>query len=413
MTVPESDPAAAAEETPPAVETPPAPADAAGCDGESIAESRPGGAAAAVRRFYSRRPVIVAAVSTVAVVAVAALVAGIVVVVGSGEADPEDVVAEYLDTVRSGDAEAALEHVPSSAELAGPSLDLLAAKAMDAEWDFTVVREHSSREDFATVDVDIVAGDGTSRQGRFELERADADAEWTIRNPLVQLSTSGLPLRFSEFNGAVSQDEVVWLFPGVYAPYPSLSGRVSFSASTYVAAPSATATPEGSSPGLDWEMQEEFFLPSFTVSQDFEAELHAQLEDWIDDCAASGDLSPQDCPFSAGAIDGEEARVGGDEYRVDEVEWKPIEYPAVTLAADEGHFHVYVTVPGEIQVSGEGESQDGVEEFRGACSVDFSSRASEQDGEEPADEMRDGVKAAYSADGEFRFSQDGEARNTC
>lgn len=378
MTVPEPEPGASATE--PSSDTQEAPATPPEAESRRDAGTR----LAALRRLPRRR-LIVAAVAGVGVLI---LLAGIVVAVIFRTPEPEDVVADYLETLQAGEVSAALEYASHVPEFDEHSADLLTSEALSEDWEVEVVRRHDLDIDPATVDVDVVADDGTSRQGRFQLDPSDSGDGWTILNPLVKLSVAALPLQYAQFNAASSPDSVVWLFPGVYEPYPDLSDTLDFSASTYVAVPRTV------DPGSEeQQLRETSFLPLLEVSEEFEAELHEQLRDWIDECAQTNDPEPDDCPFST-SVQGSRVQIQGDYYETDEVEWEPIEYPTVQLEQDEGKFSMHTVEPGEIRLSGEGRSleSDSVEEFEAVCRLDV----------EGVDSSG-GFDAVYTAAGEFVF----------
>lgn len=342
-----------------------------------------------------RRRRVVAVAATV--VALALLVVGVVIVTAA-EPTPEDVVAEYLETLQAGDVPAALKHASQAVDYREASRGLLVPEAMDRDWDAEVLRVQDQRADFATVDVSITAEDGTSRNGRFELEHSDHDGGWSIRNPLVQLSVSALPASYAEFNQAVTEDERVWLFPGAYEPYPGLSGRAVLSSPVYVAAP---ATPDD----LGESTRQMSFAPLIEVLDDFETELDEQVRDWIDQCAASTDPSPTDCPFSSADMSGT-VRTEDGQYRVEEVQWEPIEYPTLRLDQELEHFALYTAASGQVRLSGEGERIDGdgeVSEFSQVCAIDVGGSGGAS-----------GFYAVYTAAGKFDFgNHDPDPPLTC
>lgn len=295
-----------------------------------------------------------------------ALVAGAGAVVALRAESPERVVTQYLELLRARDAEAALAYTDVVAELDEVSDDLLVAEAMTGDWRITrVVRRHTEDDDPATVDVTLTAADGTAREGRFELVRDGRS--WTIRNPLVRLNLSPLPLTYADFNGVTSQAQTVWLFPGAYRPYADASRLVTLGVATYVAVPQSTSYPDGG-------LREEVYLPSIGFTDGFYGELHRQLSAWIDGCAARAQPYPAGCPFAAGDPDTREIWVGRDDYWADEdttLTWRVLDQPQVRLEQADGAFTVHVVRPGQLRISGTATPRfgDGSEDFRGVCGL--------------------------------------------
>ncbi|MGH8792565.1 MAG: hypothetical protein ACRDXX_07970 [Stackebrandtia sp.] len=300
-----------------------------------------------------------------AVTAALAVVSAVVGHVG-GARTPEDAVEEYLRVLRSGDADLALEYVSDLDDFGKYSDDLLVDEAMAQDWEVAQIsRRHGADEDPATVDVVIAAEDGTSRQGRFELEYAEGD--WTILNPLIKLDLTYLPMRFADFNGVVSDAHQVWLFPGAYDAYTSVSDLVELGAPTYVATPVTREAEE--------EQVEQRYLPLITSGENLDAEVHRQLRTWIDECAESSDPRPEGCPFAARFEDDFEVHVNGESYvGVDEVSWDLDAYPTIRLDQGQSAFNARLKTPGQIRVSGEGDPvyyDGGVETFSAQCGFEF------------------------------------------
>lgn len=318
---------------------------------------------------------------------------GVVAMVAVAPASPEDVVGEYLDVLRSGDAEAAREYAGVVVEFDEVSDDLLVAEAMSQDWSVTrVVRRHHEADDPATVDVTIAGPDGTAREGRFELLHGDDG--WTIRNPLVKIDLSSTPLSFAEFNDVTSDAESVWLFPGAYRVYDSVSDLVTLSAPTFVAVPHA-AYPEH-------RLREEPYLPEIGFTDRLDAALHEQLAAWIDDCAARPEPFPDDCPFAAGRPDNSEIWVAGRTYRADAdavVAWEVVSQPAVRLARGQGYLYLRSVRPVELRITGTANLtfEERREDFSSACPV-----------------LLDDVRVTMPQPGEFAFHPGPDTgRNAC
>lgn len=307
---------------------------------------------------------------------------GVVTAVTLWRDSPEDVVREYLEVLQAGDAEAAREYAAVVPEFDAASDEFLVAEAMSRDWRVTqVVRRHSEWDDPATVDVTITAADGTARQGRFQLDRGEDG--WTIRNPLIKLNLSLLPLKFVELNGVTANASVVWLFPGAYQAYTSVSDLFTFSAPTFVAVPHTA--------GDSGVVIEEHYLPQIGFTDGFDAVLQEQVAAWIEECAASADPFPDGCPFTAGDPDYREIRVDRDRYSTvgdATVTWEVVSQPVVRLTQGNGAFDVLLVRPGEVRISGTAPRRLGEqpEDFRGTCHV-----------------LMDGVRATTPRAGEFAF----------
>lgn len=304
---------------------------------------------------------------------------GVVTAVALWRDSPEDVVREYLEVLQAGDAEAAREYAAVMPEFDAASDEFLVAEAMSRAWRVTqVVRRHNEQDNPATVDVTITAADGTARQGRFQLGRGEDG--WTIRNPLVRLDLSLLPLKFAEFNGVTAEASEVWLFPGAYQPYTSVSDLFTFSAPTLV------AVPRDNSDGFG-----EYYLPQIDFTDGFDTVLQEQVAAWIEECAASSDPFPDGCPFMAGSPDYREIRVDRDRYSAvgdPTVTWEVVSQPVVRLRPGSGAFDTLLVRPGEVRISGTAPRRVGEqpEDFRGTCHV-----------------LMDGVRATMPRPGEFAF----------
>lgn len=321
---------------------------------------------------------------TVALAAVVLLTVAGVVGCTVLRTDPEDVVRDYLDALRSGDAEAALEFVGDVSELGTASEVFLTDKAMARDWTVTKVVPRKVYEESATFDVTITAADKTSSTGRFAVDGSGPDG-WRIENPLVRVDLSELPMGYAEFNGEVADAATIkgsdpvfqndlklgvfaWLFPGAYTAFGDSDG-LELPTNTYVAVPGSTGTVE---------TKPRKFLPEITVTDDFVAEAHAQLKDLLDECAKSTEVNPPGCPFAGGyGLEGSDvvSLDDGQDYSVEKVKWKIEAYPKIRLMQTVGWFAVVEVEPGEVTISGKG-SRDYEEDsepraFSGGCAIDL------------------------------------------
>lgn len=283
----------------------------------------------------------------VAAGALTVAVAATAVAVAANATEPEEVVEDYLARLLQRDAEGALAYTDQLAAFDSVPHDFLVPEAMAADWTVTrVLRRHGEDDDPATVDVTLTAADGTSREGRFNLVE-NADGDWRILNPLVELTAEQLPADFIELNGVSSTADVFWLFPGAYRAYPSLAGTVT--APTYVAVPPSgdgREDPDGSG------IATEAYLPLFGVGPEQAASLQRSFAAWIDSCAASTAPNPAGCPFAAAY--GASILLSDGEYTTDEVTWKVETYPVVRLRQGPQSFSLVIVEPGMMRISGEG-----------------------------------------------------------
>lgn len=233
-----------------------------------------------------RKPVgIVVALVVVAVVAT-------VVTVSALTPGPKDVVQSYLDAIRAGDTQAALD-------IAGEPEDddrvrFLSEEALADDWSVTSVVERHRGENEADVDVTITAGD-TTGQGRFHLVKGDDDG-WTIESPFVRvdlvlggLDTIELGDVRQPVGGDAQQGSTVslLLFPGVYELFPSLRDRVTFDPGVLVAAPQ---------PSVDSTSQ---LTATYTLTEEGAAAANGAVAARVEECESMPGLSLDGCPFSA------------------------------------------------------------------------------------------------------------------
>lgn len=293
--------------------------------------------------------------------------AGVLGLVDDGD-DPEDVVAGYLDVLRSRDLEGALRYADGLAPIGDRSRDLLVREAMTGDWEVTgLARRHTEDDHPATVDVDITAADGTSREGRFWLAK-DGEGAWRLLNPLVKLTVAAVPADFVEFNGVSTKADDLWVFPGAYSAYASLGGVMS--------APTYVAVPAGGDGRTGYEdIAEQDYLPLFGFPAEHGAALQSRLNTWLDTCAATTEPNPADCPFAAGYGDfgGDVSLFGGDDFETETVTWEVVSYPVVRLKQVAAYFIAVTVEPGELRISGEGTEllhpERGPRKFAGSCGI--------------------------------------------
>lgn len=295
-------------------------------------------------RGWLRRPRTLIATA----VAVVLLAAGGVVLL-SIEDSPVPVIQEYLDTIRSGNTEAAMR-------LAGhPMVDgpFLSAKALADDWHVDKVVARHQTDDMAEVDVTISAG-GHSQHGRFNLRKFDGD--WKIQNPIVEVTLETGLLDMFELGGeAVPREQLesapavvgvqVSLFPGAYRLYPSLADRVTLESTHLLALPHEETQPPVAITGELTPRGADLARQTFN--------------DHLDNCVKQTVGNPKGCPFGAPAY-------GGGEYTPDvmidddiftevrDVSWQITTRPEVTFEPTAGGFVATLGKPGTLRMTASG-----------------------------------------------------------
>ena len=290
------------------------------------------------------------------VVAVLLIAAGVFVL--AYRTPPEDVLADYLEAIRSGDVDTALEYT-GQADLDVASQDFLTADALRDDWTVSALHQRidQDRSSAAVFDVTITAADGTRSQGRFEL--TDTDGEWQISQPLINVRVDGLPLDYVEFNGVTSPYDSVWLFPGAYSLFTGVSDLVTTS-------PTFIAVPENS-PTSDFD-------PEVTGTDTLDTRFETVVRTWLDDCAESktSPLEPEVCPLWNGfdVSPNPFVSIDGTGYDVEEFDWTIEEYPSVHAVRDGRYFALRDVDPGLATLTGSGTDAGGAEiEFTASCDL--------------------------------------------
>ena len=349
--------------------------------------------------WKKRRNLKIAAVVLVAVVAMSNIVYQLT------RPGPEEIVNDYLAAVRSGNVDAALDYVDGIWEFEEVSDDLLVSGTMTTGWKVTNLDRRPGVDDRAAIiDFTITAADKTSRKGRFQL--LDNGSNWQILNPLAKIDIAALPVRFAEFNRVVAYPKEtrktgdaqtklakpsrqVWMFPGAYDPYVDSDDLVKPRISSYVAIPSNYLT------GQAVMLAPQDFAPDIAPGRNQTKEVNRQFRDWLDECADSTRVAPENCPFAGGPKGGKgTVSLGPDEeYTADEADWKVTTYPKIELLQAKGEFVVREVEPGLAAISGEGEPvyrPDGFGvPFSGECDIDTAS-----------------IRVTLAKPGEFEFKAD-------
>jgi hypothetical protein len=260
---------------------------------------------------------------------------------------PADVVRDYMDAIRAGDTQAALE-IAGEPD-AGDRLTFLSSDALADDWTVDAVVERHLRDDEADVDVTISAGD-TAGQGRFHLTRGDDG--WTIDAPFVQVDLAAGDLDVVELGGVrrkvtrpadpTSGGVRLLVFPGVYELYPSLADQITFAPATLIATPRKSK---------DETLR---FTTDYTLTKTGAGAARQAINARIDDCATKSDLSPVGCPFNAGL-----ARVTRGLTDLGDVDWTVVTHPEARIVADgTGGFRLIVRKPGTVRLTGSGAPEE-------------------------------------------------------
>jgi hypothetical protein len=289
-----------------------------------------------------RKPVVLVAL------AVVVAVAGTLVVVSTvGGQSPRDVVQSYLDAIRSGDTQAALEIAGEPDDDA--RLRFLSSDALADDWTVDAVVARHVRDDEADVDVTLRAGE-TTQQGRFHLVKDDDG--WTIEAPFVKVdfAIGGLDVvELGDVRQPVERDETtqavpLLLFPGVYELYPSLEDRVAFDQPLLVATPSKTD---------DTTVR---FTAAYTLTDAGAEAAQKAVNADVDRCAEQPVVSPPGCPFDVS----DNPTVWGLR-EVTDVAWTVQAHPVAHFAQERNGSGIVLVVrkPGTVRVTGSGVPEDG------------------------------------------------------
>jgi hypothetical protein len=295
-------------------------------------------------RWVGRHRGPVAIVAGLVVVAVV----GTVVAVSVAEQGPGDVVQSYLDAIRSGDTQAALEIAGEPGDEEN-RLRFLSADALADDWTVDAVVERNVREDEADVDVTIKAGE-TARQGRFHVVKGDDG--WTMESPFVKVDLTVGDLDVVELGDVrqpVQRDETtrsvpLLVFPGVYELYPGAKDRITFDPPLLVAAPgeSSDATTR--------------VTASYTLTDAGTEAAQKAVDASVDACAAQKVAGPPGCPFD---VSEDSAVRRFDE--VSDIAWTVVTHPEAHFATRRTGSGIELVVrrPGTVTVTGTGVSEDG------------------------------------------------------
>ena len=299
-----------------------------------------------------RKPVVLV------VVLVVVAVVGTVVAVSLTRERPQDVVRAYLDALRSGDTQAALE-------IAGEPEDnrrvrFLSADALADDWAVDAIAERHVRDTEADVDVTISAG-GTSKQGRFHMVKDDDG--WKMESPFVKVDLAVPGLDVVELGGVrqpAERDQAtqlvpLLLFPGVYELYPSLGDRLTFDPALFIAAPR--------------EADESVIrlAPAYSLTEAGATAAQKAVNTAIDECATQAVRNPPGCPF-----DITEASALWVYDDVTDVGWTVVTHPEAHFATrNDGGIALVVRKPGTVRVTGTGIPGDGAAPAPFALTCEF------------------------------------------
>lgn len=253
---------------------------------------------------------------------------------GAGEDDtsPGALVRSYLEAIRDGDVDRALDI--AGVRPTGEEAAFLTPAALDRDW---VVNSVSVEEDpfrWTTVEVVITSGAGVTATGSFDLEREGEADPWRFEDPLIRTSIRPSPLWYVEINGVTvpyQGDEKAslgerWpfflLLPGVYRFYADVPGLFDVPGD---AVPMLPGSPHRLNDDLATVAVGPFTLEAGGVER-----AQAALNAYIDDCTRMGDKSLAGCPFGVELVlDPRDDDNYFPDYR--DIEWKVTKYPVVAV----------------------------------------------------------------------------------
>jgi hypothetical protein len=299
--------------------------------------------------------------------AAVALAAWPILAFENGEPEPVALVRDYLQALRDGDVDRA-ESLISGEPAVEVDRSWLTAEAMSSDWEIESVELKSASE--TTVHVVISSGE-TRAEGAFHIE--DVDDDLRISNPYRYLSVTSPLFSSIEVNGVRGEVAAadgapvsVALYPGFYslfASVPELSGEDGVS---FLAVPDSYADPYN----LDSIDLNALMTEPLTSSDAFETRINEDLAAWLDDCAASDDVTPADCPFSAAYL-GISVYDGRNDFAsVSELDWAVATYPRIRFNRD---LRLELVEPGWITLTGRGIAlgDDAETDLNGRCGVEL------------------------------------------
>jgi hypothetical protein len=293
------------------------------------------------------------------------LIALPVLFIAGREPAPVRVVTAYLEALQDGDVDEAESLVSHSYGMEADA-SWLTAEALSGDWTIESVELKSATE--ITVHA-VIASGGARAEGAFRLE--DNDGDLRIANPYVYLQT-GTPLfTFTEINGVREQVETVDEFPAPIALYPG-SYALFANVPEFGGGLPLLAMPGAHSGvfGTDTIDLDTLITGPLVDSAAFETRINEAVAAWIDSCAASTEIAPAGCPFSAAYSYGV-AYDGHKEFtEVGALEWAVETYPKVRFGRD---LRLDVVEPGTVLLTGTGTAlgYDGESALDGRCTVDF------------------------------------------
>ncbi len=295
--------------------------------------------------------------------AIIATVIGMVMVagcfgIGQQFADPPaSIVTAYLNAIRDGDVDTALENVRMS--LTEEDMRFLTPEALSNDWELAGVTEYESEGSDRVVAVELTAH-GTKNIGKFNTTQ-DSTGEWYIENPFVEIDFTKAPFDFAQLNGVTGASSSYPLFPGAYEFYED-HDALTLEGPTELLVPK---TDDSIPPGFEWE-------PKPEAEQQAQEAADADL----DTCAESTSSAPSVCPF--GFVPGHVPAQSDDDapFHIKNVEWDLVEYPEIEVQQEEGDrlgspaektFSVETTSAGMAVANGT-EFRDGKDQpFRAEC----------------------------------------------
>lgn len=296
-----------------------------------------------------------------AVVVVVVAGVGVWLSTGGDDAGPEDVVARYLSSVRSGDTEEALALTGWRPE--GDVASFLIPESLSAEWTVAGIVEIDDDGTTAQVEATLSSPETGDVTGVFDLFHTGDS--WRLDMPYAEVGLGDVGVDYFEVNGRHQtltthpEYQRYLLFPGLYRFYTD------------------------DNPSLDISTEPRLLLPGDDVTR-IDAQItvtdagveSAQLavDAYIDDCARVTSAYVESCPFSAEARS-LEALVGVDYMNaIRDVEWEVRTYPVIDVDYSDGRFGITDVEVGEVELSASGTERiwdSGTREFNDGDDIDF------------------------------------------
>lgn len=289
------------------------------------------------------------------------------------ESDSAALVRSYLEAIRVGDVDGALDI--AGVQPGEEGANFLNSASLDRDWVVNSVVAEPNDDIYSNTSVKVVitTGDGVSATGEFDLEREDEDEEWRFEEPpLVEVSFARSPLWYVEVNGVIAPYELsddasddrptFHVLPGAYRFYQDVPGLLDFPDTAVPLLPGAEAISGGRDPGL--------VDPSpLPLAPEATERIQAAMNALVDECAAQGLKSVAGCPFGAEyLLDPSDHDEYLPEYR--DLAWEITKYPVIAAVPDGRSIRLTFRETGNAELSAIGLGEDGDVEVTMSCPIE-------------------------------------------